>query len=70
MYEFNESQLATLELVTSSKFEAARVNILGRPKQLLNGDPNRFASLTVPGPGFPGKEGTVLSRSLMCTAPI
>ena len=60
MYEFSESQSATVELVTSSKFEAARVNILGRPEQLQDqlpdGHPIRLGSLTVPGPGFPGKK--------------
>ena len=70
MYEFSESQPATVELVTLSKFEAARINIQGQPIQLPDGHPKRFASLTLPGPGFPGKEGTVLSRSLMCSAPV
>jgi len=55
VYEFDESQIAgTVELVTDSTFEAARVSIPGFPRQIPSEDPNRFPSLVVPGPSFPG----------------
>ena len=55
VYEFTESQVAaTVELVTDSKFEMAQVSIQGFPRQIPDGDPNRFPSLVVPGPSFPG----------------
>ena len=53
---FSESQVAgTVELVTDSKFEVYRVTIQGFPRQIPDGDPNRFPSLVVPGPYFPGE---------------
>ena len=55
VYEFTESQIATVELVTDSKFEASRVSIQGFPKWIPDGHPNRFPSLVVPGPAFSGK---------------
>ncbi len=45
---------ATVELVTNSKFEVGQVSIQGFPIQIPDGDPNRFPSLVVPGPSFPG----------------
>ena len=54
VYEFTESQIATVELVTDSNFEVAQVSIQGFPKQIPDGDPNRFQSLVVPGPVFGG----------------
>ena len=51
---FNENQVAaTVELVTDSTFEEAQVSIQGFPRQIPDGDPNRFPSLVVPGPSFP-----------------
>ena len=55
VYEFTESQIATVELVTDSKFEASRVSIQGFPKQIPDGHPKRFPSLVVPGPVIAGK---------------
>ena len=56
IYVFSENQVAgTVELVTDSKFEVDRVTIQGFPRQIPDGDPNRFPSLVVPGPYFPGK---------------
>ena len=55
VYEFNESQIATVELVTDSNFEVDQVSIQGFPRQIPDGHPNRFPSLVVPGPAFRGK---------------
>ena len=56
VYEFNESQMtATVELVTNSTFEVGQVSILGFPRQIPDGDPNRFPALFVPGPSFSGE---------------
>ena len=53
---FDESQITgTVELVTDSTFEVDRVSIQGFPRQIPDGDPNRFPSLVVPGPSFPGE---------------
>ena len=55
VYMFSESQIAgTVELVTDSTFEVEQVSIQGFPKQIPDGDPNRFPTLVVPGPAFPG----------------
>ncbi len=52
---FDESQVTgTVELITDSTFEEAQVSIQGFPRQIPDGDPNRFPSLVVPGPSFPG----------------
>ena len=59
VYEFTESQLATVELVTDSTFEVAQVSIQGFPRQIPDGDPNRFPSLVVPGPAFTGKRACI-----------
>ena len=56
VYEFTESQLATVELVTNSTFEVTQVRIQGFPSQIPNGDPKRLPSLVVPGPAFTGKK--------------
>ena len=56
VYEFTESQVATVELVTNSKFEVSQVSIQGFPRQIPNGHPNRFPSLVVPGPAFGGNK--------------
>ena len=55
VYVFDENQVAaTVELVTDSTFEVAQVSIQGFPRQIPDGDPNRFPSLDVPGPSIPG----------------
>ena len=59
VYEFTESQLATVELVTNSTFEVAQVSIQGFPRQIPDDNPNRLASLVVPGPAFVGKRGCI-----------
>ena len=46
----------TVQLVTDSTFEVERVTIQGSPRQIPDGDPNRFSSLEVPGPSIPGGE--------------
>ena len=51
---FTESQIATVELVTDSKFEVNQVSIQGFPRQIPDGHPNRFPCLVVPGPVFGG----------------
>lgn len=52
---FNEGVIsARVELVIDSKFEADRVSILGIPRQLPDGHPNRIPSLIASGPIFPG----------------
>ena len=56
VYEFTESQLATVELVTDSTFEVDQVSIQGFPRQIPDDNPNRLPSLVVPGPAFIGKE--------------
>ncbi len=57
VYHFDESQIAgTVELVTDSILEVDKVRIQGFPRQIPDGDPNRFPSLVVPGPSFPGGE--------------
>ncbi len=58
VYEFTESQLATVELVTDSTFEVAQVSIQGFSRQIPDGDPNRLPSL-VPEPAFVGKRGCI-----------
>ena len=59
---FSENQIAAnVELVTDSEFEVNQVSIQGFPRQIPNGNPNRFPSLVVPGP-----EGEVKLPSL-CT---
>ena len=64
VYVFDESQVtATVELVTDSTFEVAQVRIQGFPRQIPDGDPNRYPSLVVPGPYFPGT-GEVKQPSL------
>ena len=64
VYVFDESQVAaTVELVTDSTFEVDRVSIQGFPRQIPNRNPNRFPSLVVPGPVFPGA-GEVKQPSL------
>ena len=55
IYRFDESQITgTVELVTDSTFEVDQVSIQGFPRQIPDGNPNRFPSLVVPGPSFPG----------------
>ena len=58
VYEFTESQLATVELVTDSTFEVAQVSIQGFPRQIFSSI-NRLRSLVVPGPAIPGKRGYI-----------
>ena len=56
IYEFAESEVATVELVTDSNIEDyswPTVSIRGL--QITNGHPNHFPSLVVPGPDIPGK---------------
>ena len=71
VYEFTESQIATVELVTDSKFEVSQVSIQGYPRQIPDEHPNRFASLVVPGPAFSGKKDfkyvTGMARSVSPT---
>ena len=59
VYEFTESQLATVELVTNSTFEVDQVSIQGFPRQIPDDNPNRLPSLVVPGPAFIGKRGCI-----------
>ena len=57
IYMFSENQVAgTVELVTDSTFDhlVGQVSIQGFPRQIPDGDPNRYPSLVVPGPHFPG----------------
>ena len=66
VYVFEESQLTgTVELVTDSSFEVAQVSIQGFPRQIPDGNPNRFSNLVVPGPVFPGT--SELKQPLLCT---
>ena len=68
VYEFNESQIVgTVELVTDSTFEVYQVSILGFPRQIPDGDPNRIPSLFVPGPAFSGGEVKQPSMCLLLT---
>lgn len=53
--EFRENELAAVELVTDSYFEAAEVSIIGSPKQIPDDHHERDPSLVVPGPDIPGK---------------
>ena len=62
-YEFSESELATVELITTSKFEAAQINILARPVQIPDGHPNHYPPLVLPQPGLDRKETQQLNRS-------
>ena len=55
VYEFSESQIATVEVVTTSNFEVDQVSVQGYPRQIPDGHTNRFPSLVVPGPAFSGK---------------
>ena len=64
-YEFAESQLATVELVTDSMFEVAHLTIQGFPRQIHDGHPNHFPSLVLPGPAYPGKEDS-RSKWIFC----
>ena len=59
VYEFTESQLATVQLVTNSTFEVDQVRIQGFPRQIPDDNPNRLPSLVVPGPAFVGKGGCI-----------
>ena len=64
IYEFDESQkTGTVELVVNSTFEVAYLSIQGFPRQIPDGDPNRFPSLVVPGPSFPGE----VKQPSLCT---
>ena len=59
-YAFDESDPATVQLVTDSVFESATVRIQGFPSHIpmsLNGapHPNRLLSLSVCGPRIPGR---------------
>ena len=55
VYVFDESQITgTVQLVTDSTFEVDRVSIQGFPRQIPDGDANRFDSLIVCGPTLPG----------------
>ena len=73
-YTFDESQVTgTVELVTDSKFEVDQVSIQGFPRQIPDGDPNRFPSLVVPGPAFLGayvNEVKQLSLGILLTLDI
>ena len=65
VYVFDESQITgTVELVTDSTFEMVNISIQGFPRQIPDGDANRFDSLVVPGPSFPGM--LMKSNSLHC----
>ena len=55
VYEFTESDIATVELVTGSNFEVTQVVIEGFPRQIPDGHPNRLPNLVVPGPAYPGE---------------
>ena len=59
VYEFTESQLATVELATDSKFEVDQFRIQGFPRQIPDDHPNHLPSLVVPGPAFTGKRGCI-----------
>ena len=62
-YEFSESELATVELITTSKFEAAQINILARPVQIPDGHPNHYPPLMLPQQGLNGMETQQPNRS-------
>ena len=54
-YQFQENELATLELVTDSAIEVAQVAIHGSPRRIPDSDRYSFPSLKVLGPDvFPG----------------
>ena len=54
-YEFGEYEIATVELVTESKFEVAQVNIQGSPRWIPDSDQAHRDSLQVLGlPFIPG----------------
>ena len=69
-YEFTESQLATVELVTNSTFEEAQVSIQGFSRQIPDDNPNRIPSLVVPGPAFVGKRDCIKWTFIVCFYPI
>ena len=50
VYEFQEGQVATVELVTDSDFEVASVAISGHPRRIPDSDPSTLPSLEVLGP--------------------
>ena len=53
-YDFTENELATVELVTDSKFET-NVTITGNPRRIPDSDPTHREPLLVLGPQlFPG----------------
>ena len=54
VYVFGESEIGIVELVTDSTFEVSQVSIQGFPRQISDDNPNRFPSLVVPGPSYPG----------------
>ena len=54
VYEFTESEIATVELEAVNHGEYY-VPIQGFPQQITNEHPNYFPTLVVPGPAFPGK---------------
>ena len=49
-YEYRESDLAAVELVTDSDFEVASVAISGRPRWIPDSDPSTLPSIEVLGP--------------------
>ena len=64
-YEFQECELATVELVTESKIEAAQVAIQGHPRRIPDSDPSTLPSLEVCGPQiFPGNGESKLQNTL------
>ena len=50
VYEFQESELATVELVTDSDFEKAQIAIKGGPRRIPDSDPITRSSREVLGP--------------------
>ena len=54
-YQFQEAQLATVQLVIDSNFTAPQVAISVHPRRILDSDPGTRSSLEVLGPDiFPG----------------
>ena len=49
-YDFQESEIATVELVTESKFEVTKVSISGCPRQIPDSNPSTHPSFEVCGP--------------------
>ena len=66
VYEFNEGEIAAVELVTDSNFEVDQISIQGFPKAIHDTRNNQYPELLVPGPVKDGKSDLFSEKNLQC----